>query len=595
MTRLIFSFFLLCCCCVSPLPLAAQTSIQLHLVVTDTTQQALEKQIDWPAATYPDSNKLYRALARTITNLHQAAYWEASIDTVVQQGSTYTAFLHRGPRYIWGNLSTGRVPTAWLNRAGFRPNRFRRRLDPVAWQRLRGRLLLEAGKRGFPFATLQLDSISWQDNGVLSAQMALDKGPLIKITDVTLPEEAGVKGRFLQNYLDVHPGDLYHQGRIEALASRIRELPYLQLQTSPTIEFVGEEATLHLPLTRRRASRFDFIIGVLPNSNQTGKLLITGQLDAELQNSLGRGELLAISFDQLRPLTQQLAVAVEYPYLLNLPFGVDLQFDLYRRDTNYVNLTQEIGLRYLLDGQRSVKVYYSGQRTNLLTVDSAALTRSGRLPDTLDVSRSAFGLEYRVARLDYRNNPRKGTAFDIRASAGTKRIRRNNRIAGLGLETLYDSLTLTSAQYRLEWQGSWYVPLGAAATFLARLRSGIIFSPDPILANEQFRIGGNRLLRGFDEESIFATSFHVATLEARYLFSENSYAYLFTDIARVDSKSQANTLPDDTLDFPIGLGAGITFDTPAGLFGLSLAFGKRQNLPFDPGKPRVHLGYINRF
>ena len=110
--------------------------------------------------------------------------------------------------------------------------------------------------------------------------------------------------------------------------------------------------------------------------------------------------------------------------------------------------------------------------------------------------------------------------------------------------------------------------------------------------NEQFRIGGNRLLRGFDEEFFFVTRYAVGTLEYRLLLGQNAYLYLFGDYAwALDKTPERN----ETF-FPYGIGSGITFETKAGLFGVSLAFGGisgRQALDF--ASPKVHFGYVSRF
>ncbi len=573
----------------------AQSDLILHILLTDCDKKELSKEIDLPVSEQKDSASIINSLTQLIEDLQQAAYWEASIDTLIQVENKFTAFLHRGPRYRWASLAIDSVPSAWLSAIGFRRRQFQGDFSPIAWQNLQEKLSREASKRGFPFAKVSLQNIQWQGEGQLSAQIAVDKGPAIILTEISIPNEAKIKRRFLENYLDIQTGTPYDQSKVEKLDQRLRELPFLKIKGPASIQFVGQEASIDLPIERQAASRFDFIIGVLPNSGTTGQLVITGQLDAELRNSLGQGEQLQIAFEQIRPQTQDLQIAVQYPYLLNLPFGLDLGFELYRRDTNFINLDQRIGLDYPLDGQRSIQAFFQWQNTNLLRVDSLLLNQSGRLPDTLDVNRSYFGLAFQTNNLDYRPNPRKGSQLLIQAGAGTKRIRRNNRILDLGLESLYDSLTLRSAQYRLELDGALYFPLGQNASLKTGLRAAAIISPTPLFANEQFRIGGNQLLRGFNEESIFASNYAVATVEARYLIGVNSFAYLFGDFARVDSSSQGSSPDSDPIDFPFGFGAGISFETPAGLFGLSLAFGRRNALPLDIGKPKVHLGYISRF
>ena len=126
---------------------------------------------------------------------------------------------------------------------------------------------------------------------------------------------------------------------------------------------------------------------------------------------------------------------------------------------------------------------------------------------------------------------------------------------------------------------------------MAQVQGGYLISESPVYLNEQFRIGGNRLLRGFDEEFIFATNYTVGTLEYRLLIGQNSYLYLFGDYAYVED---ITTLKRDIFQ-PFGYGTGITFETSVGLFGISLAFGGRSGSPVDFSAPKVHFGYVSLF
>jgi len=123
------------------------------------------------------------------------------------------------------------------------------------------------------------------------------------------------------------------------------------------------------------------------------------------------------------------------------------------------------------------------------------------------------------------------------------------------------------------------------------VQGAYILSDEPIYLNEQHRIGGNSLLRGFDEEFIFATHYTIGTLEYRLLIGQNSYLYTFLDYARVEDV----TVEKRDRFNPYGFGAGITFETRAGLFGVSLAYGTRQGEPVDFGAPKVHFGYVSLF
>lgn len=112
-----------------------------------------------------------------------------------------------------------------------------------------------------------------------------------------------------------------------------------------------------------------------------------------------------------------------------------------------------------------------------------------------------------------------------------------------------------------------------------------------IYKNELFRIGGLRTLRGFDEESIYASSYVIPTLEYRFLFEKNSNIFLFAEGAWYENHS-VNSRYDD---IPISVGAGINFETKAGIFNLSYALGKQQGNSFDLRIGKIHAGLTALF
>jgi hemolysin activation/secretion protein len=230
-----------------------------------------------------------------------------------------------------------------------------------------------------------------------------------------------------------------------------------------------------------------------------------------------------------------------------------------------------------------------------LTVDTQRIRQTGVLPDTLDVRRTGFGLEYFHEALDYRFNPRKGWAFFLQAGAAVRRLPRNNLIRQLDIADPYDGLPERSFQYRILSRITTFLPLFRQSTLKMELQGGYLISSLGLLANEQFRIGGAKLLRGFDEEFIFASNYTLATLEYRLLIGQNAYLYTFADLARVDNRTIGTPAGANSVNFPYGLGSGITFETSVGLFGISLAFGADRATQIDLGAPKVHFGYVSRF
>ena len=76
------------------------------------------------------------------------------------------------------------------------------------------------------------------------------------------------------------------------------------------------------------------------------------------------------------------------------------------------------------------------------------------------------------------------------------------------------------------------------------------------------------------------------------MVGQNSYFYAFSDYAYLEDRRSGQPLK---IDHPIGFGAGITFETGAGLFGISAAVGQTDDAPANFGNPKIHFGYVSVF
>lgn len=571
--------------------LKSQSSLQLRLLPLDRTPEWLAEEVSYEDR-HADSLAVASELRLILQHLYGKAYLEASVDTLDCRDSICLALLHIGPLYEWTRLGNGNVPPEFLDQAGFRERLYEDRpFSYEEWRQLRDVLLVFAENHGYPFARVWLDDITVEGDHI-GAYIFLDRGPLILLDSIAVRGSADISRNYLSYYLGLRPGSPYDRSQLLGSRDRLRELPFLRAAADPEIAFRGQRAVITMPLEKKNASRFDFLIGVLPNSNQTGKMLITGNFEGELINQFGLGERLYAQFEQLRPQTQELQLAFSYPYVLGLPLGADFDFSLYKRDTTYLDLIFDAGVSYLLQGGNYLKAYWEQRTSSLLSVDEGRLLQTKALPENLDVRNSLFGLEVLYQQLDYRYNPRRGWSAFFRGGAGLKKIRRNSKIEAAELGFLYDSLELRVFQYRLQARLEGFLPIFSRSAFKIGATGGFIFSESDIYRNEQFRIGGNQLLRGFDEEFFFATRYGVGTLEYRLLIGQNSFLYLFGDYAWLLDRTTAQ----NRTIYPYGFGAGITFETKVGLFGVNLAFGGISGgEPVDFSSPKVHFGYVSRF
>lgn len=545
-----------------------------------------------------DSLSVMPYLQRVLLELRSQDYLTASVDSLIWNSGKATAYLFRGRPYRWRELRNGNVREEFLSQVRFRERLYEDR--PLAESEIRDlqeRLLNYAENNGYPFAQIYLDSIEIEE-GAVSARLMMDPGQVYFFEEIDLSGSADISRIYLQSYLGIKPGTPFSRKLLLRIRDRLRELPFLEENRGATVTFRENRATVNVSLKKRKASRFDLVFGFLPGgetinspggSNRAGfQFTATGK--ADWQNQFGRGERIFLEYERVRPRTQELDVLFNYPYVLDLPFGVEGTFDLFKNDTFFLEVGYDLGVQYLFSGGNYLKIFVENQSTDLLSFDAGAVS-NGQVPASLDLSNSLFGLELNWLNLDYRYNPRTGFSSRLRAGAGFKTIRENSKLLELN-EAIYEGLTLRTFQYRFDADLAGYLPLGARSTVKTGLRGGFLLAPEaPIYRNEQYRIGGNQLLRGFDEESLFTSRYAVLTVEPRLLFSQNGYFYAFADVAYTEDVTDRTNRTDQ----PIGIGVGLALETPAGILGVSLAVGKTRSAPFNFRAPKIHIGYVSLF
>lgn len=575
----------------------SQTKITLKIHTQESDSAFIQKKYKLKTQ-YDRDSDLDRALQTLVLKLQANGFVEASVDSQRTEANVRHVYLHVGRQYQWAVLGKGNVEDELLQQIGFKTKFYSgTSFNYRTTETLLDKIVTYHENHGYPFAQVKLDSIAIEDN-LIAAELFLDRRQLIKYDTITLHGESNISKRFLYSYLGIKPKGLYNESAILKAGKRIRELSFLQEEKPMQVLFQGEEAKLHFYLRDKKTSRFDFLLGILPNNEQTGKVLVTGEVLLDLISVFGRGEQFFLNWKRLQARTQSLDVAFKFPYLLGTPIGVDLAFNLYKRDTIFLDLNYEIGFQYLFNGQNYFKAFVQNKMTNVLNVDTNTILSERRLPAVSDVRNTLFGVEYFQENLDYRINPKKGYSVTLKAGAGMRKIRELSEITELNdpenpgntFASLYDSVDLNTVQYKFDYRLDKFWKLGKRSTIKTALRGGAILSSN-IFENEMYRIGGSRLLRGFDEESIFTSLFDVITVEYRFLLSQNSHFHIFFDQAYVEYKTD-NVYRND---FPFGFGAGLAFETKAGLFGVSYAIGKQQDNAIDFRSAKIHFGYVNYF
>lgn len=545
-----------------------------------------------------DSAQCIQKVNHVIHQLAELSYLTASVSNIQFSDSVCTIAIQLGNAYKWIKLSGGNIPEDILTASGWRQNLFYNQLfnHQVYVQKIT-QIISYLEQNGYPFAQVKLDSVQVVNDGI-SALLNLDKGDLVKFDTVEIIGDASIKSWYVAKYLGIKKDGLYNEQLLKRIDARLSQLPFLQITRPSLIYFVGATAKPVVYLTNKKSSSIDGIIGFAPGSdNNKDKLLITGEANLKLQNLFGTGKAFDLAFRSFLNGSQELKTRITWPYIARSNIGVDYELNLLKFDSTFLDVKHDIGLQYRFVGSDYIKVFYSIQNTSLLNVDTNTVKVTKALPASNDLTVNLYGLNAKVVRYDYYLNPRKGFGFDVSAAVGSKQIIRNPTVDAIkfaqpdgSVKSVYDTIKLSSTQYRLLFKGDVFIPLSQRSTIRLEGNLGHVQSP-VLFFSELFRLGGIRTLKGFDEQAIFASSYGILNTEIRYLLQQNSHVMIFWNGAWYQNVIRKPTIEDT----PYGFGAGLNFETGAGIFSLYYAVGKQFNNSIEFNKAKIHFGFVNYF
>ncbi|MBD99186.1 MAG: hypothetical protein CMO34_05020 [Verrucomicrobia bacterium] len=544
--------------------------------------------IDYPKKV--NDLKEARKIAQSmLSSLYQQGYLAASIDSIVHVDNEIRLLVAEGSKYKWvqlkkGNLSEEEIQNIDLSNRLF----LNRPFSPKNLSALYDRVVDYFENNGYPFASVQLDSLTIDNEQQLSASLSVDRGAFYAIDSIKIMGDEKSTERYLLRHLMLKEGNPYNEKSFSSISKKISEIPFIEETQAHELQFFESGLKLLLYPKKKKTSRFDGIVGLLTDEGD-GSIELTGDVDLNLVNSFNRGENIRFNWRKLKGNQQDLNINLLYPYFLNSNFGLDVNFKLFKRDTTFIDLQSRLGINYRLAPGQELRMYYSNKSSRLLSRGRFLNNQLSSIPNLGDININAFGVGYRTINFDYLFNPRQGKSINIEFSAGQKRLQ---KIASLE-ETnpsIYQDVQLKTNQFDGMLELEYFIPVKQRSTIKFGNQSASTFSEN-LYQNELLRIGGLKKLRGFDEESINASTYSIFTLEYRFLLDRNSYLSLFTDAAFYEQ----NTLNGYDSDNPLGFGAGINFETNAGVFAFNYAIGKQRGNAIQFRAAKIHFGFINFF
>jgi len=501
-------------------------------------------------------------------------YLLASIDTVSYQDKKFTVSFFLGEKFSNAQLHIAEDDLIFLKRHARLREKYLANVpfQPSEIERLLNTIHNSTISNGYPFSKVQLEKI--QFNGAeLDANLKIEKGKLYRFKEIHLKGDSSISPVFISSLIDIKEGQLYDESKLKQISKKIGQLSFIKEIKTHELLFTKEGVELYLYLQSVPVSSINGAIGLQPNPD-TDRIGLTGELNLKLLNVLKHGELFNLSWRSIQTQTQSLNAKINYPFLFKSPFGIDLQLQMYKRDTTFLELKSTLGIQYFLKGGNFLKVFYQNFSSDMLS----GAANNPNFSNLSIIRTNAYGISLFKRQLDYVPNPSKGFGLTTEIAIGSRKTQIVDTIA-----------PLRSTTYRSFFQLEFFIPITARNVIRISNTSELYYAPD-FFQNEVYRFGGQNTLRGFNEEELYATYRTVFTIEYRFLLDKNSHLFTFFDQGYYENNSVKYYK-----DNPYGFGAGIAFGTNIGIFSVSYALGKQMNNPILLSNGKIHFGYIAYF
>jgi outer membrane protein assembly factor BamA len=499
-------------------------------------------------------------LYQTLDSLKTIGFYTLKLDSVSQN----KIYLNKGKMYkkIWvKNDSLFNQKTDWFPV---------RDLDSLI-QKVNEKY----AEKGYPFTEMKITPMGYQ-NGEARVKLDLQLFAERTIDGVQVEGYEKLSKAYIKHGLGLKKGKIYNEKELKEISEKISFNPLIEEARPPQTLFNTDSTTIYLYIKKVKSNIFDGILGF--GNDLNGDFRLNGNVKVELNNNFNGMEKIRVNWIGTADKSTSLDLDVKVPYLFRSAVGTQTQFNLFRKDSTFVSTKIEERLFYQLTQNSNVGVNFSYENSNFVLDDYPEFADLYE-----DYNKSGYGLSYEFVQ------PASNRLLE--GKTGLFLLGKTLKRKGQEKDPATNEFIETDAnQYEVGLNAFRIFELIPRHLLKTRIEGyGLFSNQDFYSENELYRIGGFGSVRGFNEESVTASAYGIASLEYRFMPNDGFYVAAFGDYAFVENK--ATNLNENLL----GVGVGISFLTQLGVFNLSYAVGKQSDTNFDFKNSKIHFGILTRF
>ena len=423
----------------------------------------------------------------------------------------------------------------------------------------------EISKKGLPFSKLKLSNITIEDSN-LKASLIIDSSKKKRrINNIIIKGYGKFPRAYLKHFLKIKQSQVFDLEGINKKTEALNNLNFANEIKSPEVLFTKDSTTLYMYLEKANSNTFDGFLGFGTNED-TNKIEFDGYLNLNLINNLNFGESFRLLYKSDEIDQQTFEADVSLPYLFNTPIGADLLLRIFKKDTTFSTVNQSARLHYQINSNH--KVYggiISTESNNLLSE-----TNSTSIISDYKTQHLTFAYQFLKPQSNNFLFPIKSKLY-FETGFGTR-----------------ESATSSEKQSQYTIDALKIITLNKKNSLYFRINGSSLIS-DTYFENELLRFGGINSIRGFEENSLFASLYGILNTEYRLQLNRSIYIHSIFDAGYFENKIQ------NTREKLFGYGFGFGILTKSGLLRFNYANGKNENTKFKLSNSKIHLSLTTNF
>tara|TARA_B110000091_G_C13800425_1_gene469969 strand:- start:693 stop:2426 length:1734 start_codon:yes stop_codon:yes gene_type:complete len=413
--------------------------------------------------------------------------------------------------------------------------------------------------KGFSFAETSLKNTTIK-GPILFADLHIEQSKKRTINSVVIKGYEKFPKSFVTHFLKIDKQTVFTKSKLKEVSKRLQSVSFVS-QTKPIETLFKKDSTLvYLYLKEKQKSSFDGLINF--NTDASDKLQLNGYLDLKLHNIFNRGEELIILWNRFDKDRQELNLKTQVPFLYNTPISSRFEFSLYKQDSTFLNTQFNTDVSLFLNERIQLAVNYDFIASKIIKEALSTATTAAFKSQFIGAS-----FQYKVPMNDVFSSQKAQLFLNPKVGQRT-------------------SNSQTSNQLKIDLFASYIFEFNERNSLYVANSSGYLKSAS-FLQNEMYRIGGEKSIRGFNAQSLFATTYSFFNVAYRFLVSKKSFICTITDFGEFKDLNSSKKA--------LSVGAGYQFLTNNSQINLNYALGKIDNQPFDYKTSTLNISFITFF